>query len=99
MAFSLGPSTRVVASRDQLAAAVGDEMVILGVRDAVYYGLDDVGTRIWALVQEPRTLDEIADRLVADYDVDRSRALADLTVLVDRLADRGLLEIVPAPAR
>jgi hypothetical protein len=94
----LNHDCRVVASSDQLTAMLGDEAVILGTRDDVYYGLDPVGARIWSLVQEPRTLDDVADAIAAEFDVARARALADLLVLAGELVDRGLLDVVPAPA-
>jgi hypothetical protein len=95
----LSPSSRVVASKTQLSTTLAGEVVILGMHDAVYYGLEGAGAHIWALIQEPRTLDELAGIVAADYDVDRSRALADLITLADRLADRGLLDVVPPAAR
>lgn len=98
MATLLSPTARIVASRDQLSTALAGEAVILGMRDSVYYGLDAVGARIWALVQEPRTLDEVTDTIVAEYEVERSQAFDDVLALSRDLLERGLLEIVPPPA-
>jgi hypothetical protein len=91
----LDRSCRVVASTDQLTAMLGDEAVILGTRDDVYYGLDRVGARIWDLVQEPRLLDDVADVIAAEFAVERERALADLLALAGELVDRGLLDVQP----
>ena len=82
-----------VATTDQLSTRLGDEVVILGLRDSTYYGLDDVGARIWDLLQTRRTLGEILDVLVAEYEVARDRAAADLTALVAELQGRGLVAI------
>ena len=71
--------------------------MILGMRDGVYYGLDPVGARIWALVQSPRAVDEVAGAIAAEYEVAPERALADLLALAGELMERGLLEIVAAP--
>ncbi len=91
-------SSVVVASKDQVSTNLSGEAVILGMRDGVYYGLDPVGARIWALVQAPRAIDEVAGAIAAEYDVSRERALADLLALAGQLMERGLLEIVAAPA-
>ena len=88
-----------VAAADQLSTRLGDEIVILGLRDSVYYGLDGVGGRIWDLLQTPRTLGEILDVLVTEYEVARDRAAADLTALVANLHARGLVAItLPDPS-
>jgi hypothetical protein len=97
MAAMLLASSVVVASKDQVSTNLSGEAVILGMSDGVYYGLDPVGARIWALVQEPRAIDEVAGAIAAEYDVSRERALADLLALAGQLMERGLLEIVAAP--
>ena len=84
-----------VASTDQLSTTLGDEVVILGLRDSVYYGLSKVGVRIWGLLQTPRTLDDIVAVIVAEYDVTLDQARADLQDLLNDLQTRGLVAITP----
>jgi len=83
----------VVATADQLSTRLGDEIVILGLRDSVYYGLSDVGARIWDLIQTPRTLSEILNSLVAEYEVSAADAAAGLDHLLRDLETRGLVAI------
>ena len=87
-----GDATAVI-SAGQLSTELGGEVVILGLQDSVYYGLTNVGARIWALLQTPRTLDEIVRRLVEEYDVDTGQAEADLRDLLRELHSRGLVAI------
>jgi hypothetical protein len=94
----LSSSSVVVASKDQVSTNLSGEAVILGMRDGVYYGLDPVGARIWELVQAPCAIDDVASAIATEYDVSRERALADLLALAGQLMERGLLEIVAAPA-
>jgi hypothetical protein len=94
---ALTPESRVVASKNQVSTNLSGEAVILGLHDSVYYGLDPVGARIWALVQEPRSLASVVETITAEYDVTVERAMTDLVALAGSLIERGLLEIVPAP--
>lgn len=91
-------SSRVVVSRDQVSTNLSGEEVILSITNGVYFGLDRVGARIWALLQESRTLDEVADVIVHEFDVQRERALADLVTLARQLSEIGLIEVLPEPA-
>ena len=95
---SLTAATTIAVSKDQVSTNLSGEEVILSVKDGVYYGLDPVGARIWALMQEPRTLSAIADAIVAEYDVEREVALADLLALSAQLLESGLIEVLPEPA-
>jgi hypothetical protein len=96
MAARMDADTRVVAARDQVSVDVEGEAVILSLADGVYYGLDAVGARVWTLLEEPRTVGELRDAVVAEWEVDAPTAERDLLALLDALADRGLLEVRPA---
>ena len=88
-------SASAVATTDQLSTRLGEEVVILGLRDSVYYGLANVGARIWELLQTRRTLDDIVAVLVAEYEVSAEKAQADLVKLLTDLHARGLVAITP----
>jgi hypothetical protein len=83
----------IVAANDVLATEFGDEVVILNLRDGVYYGLEDVGTRIWQLLQRPVSVLAIREALVAEFDVEPARCERDIRLLLTDLAARGLVEI------
>jgi hypothetical protein len=87
-----GDST-VVAAKDQVSSDLGGEVAILDLKAGVYYGLDAVGARIWSLIQEPRTVNEIRDILLEEYEVEPERCERDLLVLLQRLADEGIIEV------
>ena len=92
-----GRST-VVATRDQVSSDLEGEVAILNLKAGVYYGLDDVGARIWTLLQEPKTVSEIRDVILQEYDVEAERCERDLLALLQRLADEGLVEVEDAPS-
>jgi len=88
-----------IATTDQLSTRLGDEVVILGLQDSAYYGLADVGARIWDLLQTRRTLTDILDVVVAEFEVSRERAAADLSALIADLHARGLVAVTfPDPS-
>ncbi|HVN30362.1 MAG TPA: PqqD family protein [Thermoanaerobaculaceae bacterium] len=83
----------VCAASAQVSSRVGDEVAVLGLDRAVYFGLNPVGARIWELVQKPVRLDRVAEAIVAEYEVDESTVRSDLMELVERLLAEGLLEL------
>jgi len=86
-------SSVVQAAPDQVAANLADEVVILNLQDEVYYGLNPVGARIWNLLQTPRTVQEVQDILVQEYEVEPHRCYTDLLELLQKLAAKGLIKI------
>ena len=87
----------VVATQRQLSTTLGEEVIILGLDDSMYYGLTGTGARIWELVQTPSTIDAILTTITAEFEVDRQRAAADLDALLADLQARGLVAITQTP--
>jgi hypothetical protein len=83
----------VAASKNQVSSDLGGEAAILDLEAGVYYGLDEVGARIWELIQEPRSAREVRDALLAEYDVEPERCERDVLALLQELADAGLVEV------
>ena len=69
------------------------EAAILSLKNGVYYGLDPVGSRIWSLIQEPRTLGELRETLLREYEIDGSSLDADLRELLSKLSEQDLIVV------
>ena len=84
-------ASRITPSGDVLAQEVGDEVVLLDLAGERYFGLDPVGTRIWALLPEATDLATVLDSLCVEFDAPRERIEADLLALTESLLDAGLV--------
>ena len=94
-AMPLALQSRVVVSDEQVHTSLGDEAVILGLEDGVYYGLDAVGARVWTLLAEPRQVSEIVTAVTEEFDVGRERCEHDVLALLGELAERRLIREAP----
>ncbi len=83
----------VVLAKDQVSCDLDGEAAILNLNDGMYYGLNEVGARIWSLLSEPITVSLIRDQLEREYDVDSHRCEKDLVRLLSQLQDAGLIEV------
>ena len=90
---TLSPSLTVVATSNQVACALAEEVVILELNSGKYYGLNAVGTRIWNLIQEPRIVGDILNTILSEYDVEPDVCECDLAAVLQDLAVHGLIEI------
>jgi hypothetical protein len=70
---------------------IGGEAVVLALESKVLRGLNDVGSRIWELIDGQRSTDEISAQLVAEFDVDAVRAREEVEAFVRVLLAKGLL--------
>ena len=83
----------VSVAREQVSSDLGSEVAILGLRRNVYYSLDGVGKRVWELIQSPRTVSEILENLLSQYQVDDARCREDLLSLLRTMEEQGLIDV------
>lgn len=87
-------SGRFRASRCVVSALHADRAVLLDPEGGAYFGLDAVGSRVWSLLDEPRSVAELADLLEAEYDAPPERLRADTEALLASLLTANLVEAV-----
>jgi hypothetical protein len=88
------PTSRVVVAPDVLLNVIDGESVLLNLKSERYFGLDEVGTRMWQVLAESRTIEEARTRLLDEYDVERGQLQRDLDELIEQLVGQGLVELI-----
>lgn len=72
---------------------VGDETVILALDSGTYFGLDPVGTRVWCLIEVGKSLGQVCDLVIEEYDVQRDILERDLLALIGDLLENKLIDV------
>ena len=70
---------------------IAGEAVILSLDTKVLRGLNEVGSRVWDLIDGERTVDDIVGVIVEEFDVPRGQAAEDVEAFVRQLVDKGLV--------
>jgi len=89
----LSLQTTVMAAAHQVSCPLGDESAILNMKSSVYYGMNPVGSTVWNLLKQPKTVAEIRDAILGEYEVEAERCERDLITLLEQLRSEGLIEI------
>jgi hypothetical protein len=84
-------SDRVAIPAQVMARQVGEETIILDLASGMYFGLDAIGTHIWQLMGEGRTLAEVCAAMRAEYEVSPEDIERDVISLADALFSRQLI--------
>jgi len=83
----------VTVTQSQVSCEVNGETVILHFDSGNYFGLNDVGTLVWKMVQQPRSVRDLREALLREYEVDADRCQSDLDILLEELQKHGLVEV------
>jgi hypothetical protein len=82
---------RYCISDTVVSKEIAGEIVILDLEGGTYMGLDTVGARIWQLVDESLTADQMAQILVKEFKVPLARLKKDIETFLATLEARGLV--------
>ncbi len=95
-AMSVSFTMRVAALPEVMYRTVGDEAVLLNTKKQSYFGLDPVGARMWAVLNESGSIQAALDSLLTEYDVSEDQLRKDLGEFVQKLVEQELVEMRPA---
>lgn len=90
----LEASTIVKRSTRQVGCEFSEEVVLLHLDKARYFGLQGVGAAVWNSLAEPKSITGICDDILAQFDVDPVACRADVIKFLTGLQEVGLIEIV-----
>jgi hypothetical protein len=96
MSQTLNLHQTIALSPDVISQEVSGETVLLDLESENYFGLDEVGTRIWQLIKETNDLNTIYNTLLSEYEVPAERLQQDLTTLLTEIEGLGLIVLEEA---
>lgn len=88
--------TTVTVSPGLAAAELGGEAVVLDPNTGRYYGLNELGARIFELIRTPSAVSEVVRVLLQEYEVAADRLEADVLAFLSAMAERKLIEVADA---
>lgn len=84
---------KVTIESDVLFQELEGELVLLNLANEQYFGLDNIGGRIWNLLEQDQSVDKVIESICSEYDVDLARATQDINALLEALAEANLVVI------
>lgn len=91
----ISDDTTLTAVSSAVSADLEGEAVVLDTATGEYYGLNEIGARIWTLLQEPMTFSALVDVLLEEYAVDRDRCEEEVGDLLGQMKEKNLLDLEP----
>ena len=86
-------NSHIAVPETVLSRELDGESVILNLETECYLGLDNVGTRMWALLTTEPSIQSAFEKLLAEYDVDPDTLRQDIDRLLSELVQHGLVVV------
>lgn len=83
---------------DLVSCDLDGETALMSVENGKYYAMDPVGSRIWALLEQPRPVAAMCAFLLEEFEVEPSQCQHDVLAFLNELAQDNLIKVVDEPA-
>ncbi|MEO0925482.1 MAG: PqqD family peptide modification chaperone [Cyanobacteria bacterium J06643_13] len=92
--FTITNDTAFCRVKTVTSSEVGDETMMMDVDRGMYYALNPVSSRIWALLEQPLAVQEICDRLLEEYEIEPAVCQQEVIKFLGQLLDRQIVTVV-----
>ena len=84
----------IVRNDELLSAPVDREIVFLNTGIDSYVALDEIGRRIWELLEQPRPIAELVSELETEYSGSPDTIASDVIAFLEELEGDGMVRVV-----
>ncbi len=89
----ISPTATLVRNDEPVAVEVERTVVMMSLDLGKYFGLNEVGSRIWELLEQPRSMADLCAQLQHEFDVDAAACHEEVSQFLAALAKEGLIRI------
>mgnify|MGYP001462682639 CR=1 FL=1 len=82
---------RYIRNSKTISGRLHDELVMMDIGQGKYFSLNPVATRVWDLLENPLSLDELRGRLMEEYEVDIEQCRAEVTEVISEMVKLGVV--------
>jgi hypothetical protein len=72
---------------------VDGQVLIVTSSDSTLHMLNSIGTKIWELIDRKRTIEELSELICDEFEVEKEKALKEVTEFVKELSNKGIVVI------
>ena len=78
--------------------SIDNEIVLLDMESEAYFGLDEMGSIIWKLMEEKNYLFDIFIELSNRYDISKEELEKELSTFINKLIDLKIISLSSSPS-
>lgn len=78
---------------DVISSKLEDQLVMMDIDKGKYFSMNPVATRVWELLEEPSSVNELCDKLLNEFEVSKEQCFDEVLELLGKMKELDLLEI------
>lgn len=80
-------------NRQIIDGELDDNQIMMHLEKGKYFGLNPVGKKIWTLLEQPKSLDEIVEELLKEFDVEKQTCINEVEVFLEKAIRYDIIEV------
>jgi hypothetical protein len=85
--------TKISRVSNHIASELDNEVVMMSIEQGEYYGFGQVGSELWRLIEQPKSVLNIIELFIGQYNVDFEQCQRDVVMFLEQLELKGLIKI------
>lgn len=91
---TISMNTLVARHNDVFFAEIDAEVVMMSPDHGSYCGINEIGGRVWQLIETPVAVSDLCDALMEEFEVEREVCEREVIAFLDELVREGLARTV-----
>jgi hypothetical protein len=95
---TIGLHSKVKQADDLVSCDLDGETALMSISKGNYYGMEPIGSRVWALMETTRSVSEICTMLLAEFEVEQEQCEREVLAFLNELAQENLIKVLDESA-
>lgn len=92
--MKIGKENKFRKTDNFVESDIEGQAVMMSIENSKYFGMDEIGTEIWQLLDKDLTYAEMIDTLLNEYEIDSDTCEQESSEFIEKLLKYKLIEIV-----
>lgn len=86
-------NSKIVQNKKIDASDIDGDKVMMDLDKGMYFSLNSVGSRIWDIIENPITIDQVVEILLSEYDIDKNECKETVVSFIKGLEENELIKV------
>jgi hypothetical protein len=86
--------SKIIRNPELVENTIDGEVVMMSIESGEYFGLNEVGSSIWQLIENSTTVHDIIGKLLDEYDTTPQECIKDTIEFLEQLRGKNVIKVV-----
>ena len=90
----LSINTTLERNSEMIHANIDNETILMSLTNGEYYGINNIGSKIWELLENSMSIGELIENLTTIYDITKEQCETDIVCFLTDMQEKEIIKTV-----